>query len=43
MEEEKPKVSFMRFFRFGTIDGSLLLLSLIAGFSIDSFIASKIG
>jgi hypothetical protein len=35
--------SFMRYFRFGLIDNGLLVLSLIAGLSLDNFIASRIG
>lgn len=35
--------SFIRYFRFGMIDNGLLLVSLLAGLSIDNFIATKIG
>ena len=35
--------NFMRYFRFGMIDNGLLVLSLIAGLSLDNFIASRIG
>jgi len=34
---------FKRFFKFGVIDNSLLLLSIIGGFSIDNFIARRVG
>lgn len=34
---------FRMFFRFGTIDNSLLMLSLLAGFSLDSLIERRIG
>lgn len=45
MEDKKEhnQVSFKRFLRFGTIDGSLLLLSIMAGFSFDHIIAKRIG
>eukprot|EP01080_Neovahlkampfia_damariscottae_P008077 gene8077-12538_t len=41
--QEKNKLSFKRFLRFGTIDGSLLLLSIMAGVSFDHLIAKRIG
>lgn len=34
---------FQMFFRFGTIDNSLLVMSLLAGVSLDSFIVRRIG
>lgn len=35
--------NFRRFFRFAAIDNSGLIISLLLGFSIDSFIARRIG
>lgn len=34
---------FKRFFRFGMIDNSILLMSILFGFSIDNFIAKRVG
>lgn len=39
----KPNKPFFRFLRFGSIDTSLLILSMIAGVSVDTFIARRIG
>jgi hypothetical protein len=42
----KPKVfdhDFNRYLRFGTIDNSLLIISMMAGLSIDALIARRIG
>ncbi|KAL0489449.1 hypothetical protein AKO1_009155 [Acrasis kona] len=41
-----PKIvdnDFRRFFRFGTIDNSLLVFSMMCGMSIDAFLARRIG
>ena len=35
--------NFNRFFRFGLVDSSLLLVSILAGFSLDAVIAKRIG
>ncbi|KAL9649823.1 hypothetical protein ABK040_009636 [Willaertia magna] len=35
--------SFKRFFRFGTIDSSLLMISLLCGVSLEAVIARRIG
>lgn len=36
-------VDFKRFLRFGIIDTSILMLSLVAGVSIEGYIAKRIG
>jgi hypothetical protein len=43
---KKPPVfdhDFNRFLRFGTIDNSLLIISMMAGLSVDAFIAKRVG
>jgi len=37
------KISIVFFFRFGVVDSSLLMISLLAGVSIDAVIARRIG
>lgn len=37
------RANFRRFVRFGVVDSSLLMISLLAGFSLDSIIAKRIG
>jgi hypothetical protein len=44
IEHEKAmQENFGRFFRFGLVDSSLLLVSILAGFSLDSVIARRVG
>jgi hypothetical protein len=45
-EAEEPKLlnkDFYKMLRFGIVDQSLLLLSLMAGVSLDALIARRIG
>eukprot|EP01116_Phalansterium_solitarium_P002575 TRINITY_DN12672_c0_g1_i1.p1 TRINITY_DN12672_c0_g1~~TRINITY_DN12672_c0_g1_i1.p1 ORF type:complete len:165 (-),score=8.56 TRINITY_DN12672_c0_g1_i1:553-984(-) len=44
-ESSKPSLptDFKRFARFGVVDSSLLMISILAGFSLDTLIASRIG
>jgi hypothetical protein len=44
--KKKPHVfdhDYNRFLRFGAIDNSLLIMSMMAGLSIDAFIARRVG
>jgi len=41
--KENPREDFHRFLRFGLIDSSLLIGSLLFGFSIDAVIARRVG
>ena len=46
MKNQEPfykSVDFKRFLRFGIIDTTILMLSLVAGVSIEGYIAKKIG
>lgn len=41
--ETEDEKNFMRFFKFGTVDGSILMMSILAGFSLEGTISRRIG
>jgi hypothetical protein len=40
---KEDELNFKRFLKFGTVDASLLMISILAGFSFESVIAKKVG
>jgi len=42
-QDERKKEEFNRYLRFGIVDSSILMISLLAGVSLDGFIAKRIG